>query len=795
MKKSILVYLSSFCLFFLCAMPVVLQAQQKAVISGKVYSPSNEEIDGISVIVKGSNLGTSTNANGYYQLKNVNQGYITLVFSGLGYLSQEKTIEVNKGAVSLNVTLNEDLKQLKEITVSGAKKFAEKKSDYVARLPIANLENPQVYTVVPKELFQEQISTDFRSALQTVPGLTNITQGVGSGGVGLAIRMRGFSGANAGGAIRNGMATNWVSLSDPVNLEAIEVIKGPSSTLFGGILVSYGGLVNRVTKKPFGYTAGSIDYSTGSFGLSRLTLDVNAPVNEDKSLMLRVNAAYHNEDSFQDYGKNITQVIAPSLKYVINDRLTFDLDLEAFQTKRNTTYIGSVPTNGNVTVKTIDDLNIDFNKSFSTDDYLSESKIFNAFAKASYKISDQWKSETNYSYANTQNQANYLFLKFLTDSTFNRQVMNIPSTFGINQIQQNFIGDFKIGSLRNRLLVGLDYNLLKTNDRRTGQITYDTFNFNKPTPDLSQEKYADILSTATRGTNNRQFETYSAYVSEVLNVTDGFIAMASLRVDRYKSKFDDYKQTAFSPKFGVVYQLVKNKVSLFGNYMNGFSNVSPLAIFGETEKVAAKPEEANQIEGGLKLEILDGKLNGTLSYYDISVKNKVRSDPFNPGFSLQNGTQSSKGFEADLIANPFPGFHIILGYAYNESLYTKGDSSIVNLRPTGTPYHTGNTWISYKFINGQAKGLGFGIGGNYQSDAKFVNVRTKKAGTSFYNETPFTFGVDGFTRFDATVFYEQPKYRLGLKVNNLTDKKYWTAESWAYREPTRQFIFNVSYKF
>jgi len=144
------------------------------------------------------------------------------------------------------------------------------------------------------------------------------------------------------------------------------VIKGPSATLFGGVMVSYGGLVNRVTKKPFDVTKGDISYNVGSFGLSRLTADINTPLNEDKSLMLRVNAAYHTERSFQDYGRSNTEVIAPALTYKINDKLTLDLDFEAFHTKRNTTYIGSVATNGNVKVTSFDDLNLDFNNHLPT---------------------------------------------------------------------------------------------------------------------------------------------------------------------------------------------------------------------------------------------------------------------------------------------------------------------------------------------------------------------------------------------------------------------------------------------
>src|SRR6202012_760922 len=112
---------------------------------------------------------------------------------------------------------------------------------------------------------------------------------------------------------------------------------------------------------------------------------------------------------------------------------------------------------------------------------------------------------------------------------------------------------------------------------------------------------------------------YSAYASDVLNITDNLLAMASLRVDYFNNTSVDnpvsgtssnsYHQAALSPKFGLVYQLVKNQVSLFGNYMNGFSNTTPGTDFSGK---SFKPEQANQLEGGVKLDLFNGKLSSTI---------------------------------------------------------------------------------------------------------------------------------------------------------------------------------------
>lgn len=763
-------------------------------IKGTVLTADDQPAGSVNVVITELKKSAITDENGIFILHKIPAGTYEIQINMMGHTPAKQQVTVTENETgNVSFQLQSSLKELQEVVVvSGAKKFAEKKSEYVARLPISNLENPQVYTVVPKELFQEQIATDFRSALTTAPGLSNVTQSVGSGGVGLSLRMRGFSGASAAGSIRNGMNTNWVTMSDPVNLESIEVIKGPSATLFGSTLTTYGGLVNRVTKKPFETTKGEISYTTGSWALSRTTIDYNTALDDDKTMLFRINAALDNQKTWQDYGKSRTFVIAPSFTYLVNDRLTFDFDVEIYSGSRNATYIGLGNLNTETSpYKSFDDLNFDFKKSYSTDDLQSEAKTTNVYARATYKISDQWVSQTNFSNAFTNNKANYLFLLINNnpDATalplLQRRLMNINSVFKTSQLQQNFIGTFKIGSLKNRLLVGIDYTYIGTNDSRWFINSYDVAVGNPLTPIngdapfINPEKYNQLIADQTEPwvLNNRDMRTTSVYASDVINFTDRLIGMVSARFDHYEDRIDEYNQDALSPKMGLVYQIVKDKVSVFGNYMNGFNNVGPSETTeSPTNPVPFKLEQANQLEGGVKVELLGGKLNGTLSYYDIKVKDKVR---YTDTFPVQDGTQSSKGFEADLIANPFRGFHVIMGYGYNESKYTSGEMN--GNTPYAAPKNVANLWMSYKILDGKAKGLGFGFGGNTQSD-------------SFANDEN-TFTVNGYAVMDATVFYEKSKFRIGLKLNNIANKEYWTSDYWSNMMPTRQLVANVTFKF
>src|SRR5688500_4312029 len=165
------------------------------------------------------------------------------------------------------------------------------------------------------------------------------------------------------------------------------------------------------------------------------------------------------------------------------------------------------------------------------------------------------------------------------------------------------------------------------------------------------------------------------------------MAMASLRLDYFdtegdiSTEEDDYDQTALSPKFGLLYQPVKDKLALFANYMNGFKNVAPVQVAdtdGSNPRTKTfEPEHADQIEFGVKSNLFADKLNATISYYDIKVSNVVTGDPTNIYNSLQGGKVESKGFEIDLSATPVEGLNIIAGFSHNDSKVVEGDEGNV----------------------------------------------------------------------------------------------------------------------
>lgn len=678
------------------------------------------------------------------------------------------------------------IETLDEVVVTSyMKKYAEKKSEDVAKLPLSNLENPQVYTILPKELMAEQLVTDYQSALQKAPGLANITYIPGSGGVGLSAYSRGFS--TYAGSIRNGTATNYVTLADPFNTEALEVIKGPSATLYGTTLISYGGLINRVTKKPYKYLGGEVSYTTGQWNSNRLTADINTPVSSN--VQARLNLLYQKDGNFQDYGKSSSFGIAPSFSIQASKKLSFDISAEIYNTRRNSTFIGLG--RGKFTQKNFNEFNLDPTISYASNDVLTHVQSFNVYAKATYKISKNWESNTLFSAANAENDANYLFLQITPKDSIARNYMNIPSNFYAQNIQQNFTGNFKVGSMSNRVLIGIDYARNGSSDTRYRIFPFDVVAKNK-TPDyIPLHLYEQKMPTKPFAASKKDWRTTGIYIADVINILDNLTALASIRFDIFQDKSknglpavakqENFRQTAIAPKFGIVYQPIKNRLSLFANYQTGFKNVASQTLPSTQEVVNFKPEYAKQWESGIKVELLNKKLAATLSYYDINVTNIVRPAPNDPLVSIQDGVRESKGFEVDIITSPINGWELVMGYGYNDSKYTKAEASIEGKRPFGVPKHVGNFWTSYRLQEGSLKGLGIGIGGNMQSEINFSD------GSDIL--------VDGYKKFDASLFYEQAKYRIAIKLNNLTNQHYFLMNSWGQFQTPRQFLANFTFKF
>ena len=753
--------------------------QQNSSIHGRILNESGQPVPFANVLLKDQSKGELADEEGFFSIDKLSSGDYLLVVSHLGFAKREIKIKLSAGQTLKipDIKLRENGSDLQEFTVTDSKvnPMANKRTDYVARMPLDNLENPQVYNVVTKELMQEQVIMDVGETMRNAPGVVPVVYP--SGGFGTT-----FRGFNIGINARNGMETTTGRSSvDIANVERIEVLKGPSGTLFGGNVSSFGGVINLVTKKPEEANKTEVSYTTGSYNLQRITADINKPLNKENTVLFRLNAAVHKEKSFLDYGYYDAYLISPSLLYKASDRLTFTLDAEFLNVNstRNL-YSRYAPESG---ITGPEDLKLDYRKALFHHDADAETSSTKIFAEAKYRFSENWTSTTLLSFVGEDVDHSYqYYATWLSPTIAARNSGNWNSIYNnYTNIQENINGEFATGNIKHKVLIGASYRLFQARSESGSTNNIDTVDVTKDFLPLRRQDIDPLLvSGHWPGWNTVNTHTLSGYATDVISWTDRLSTMLSLRVDYFDRKeqggAEGFQQTALSPKLGVVYQVVKDQVSVFGNYMNGFQNQAP-RMQPDGSQLVLDPVYAVQSEGGIKTEVFDKRLSATFSYYHISIDNAIRINT--DGFALQDGEQVSKGFDIELIANPIPGLNVIAGYAYNDNRIVKtSDESIEGNKATDAPEDIVNFWISYTMQH-KLKGLGFGFGGNYV-DKSYM-----------FSDNIFT--IPAYTVLNTSAFYDQPKWRASVKLNNLTNEKYWTI--WGVPQAPTNFAASLALRF
>lgn len=685
--------------------------------------------------------------------------------------------------------------------------YIQKNVNSANKMPLKDIENPQVYNVISKNILKQQAATTFSDALKNATGVSRLWESTGRGSDGAEFyTMRGFS---TQPRLLNGMPSFSNGSLDPANVESIEVIKGPSGTMYGGNLISYGGLINITTKKPYETFGGEMGYINGSYGLNRVTADINTPLNKQTSF--RLNTAYQYRNSFQDAGFSKSLFFAPSLKFVANDRLTFFVNTEFKSSEAANAPMIFLSRYSPLSFQSIDLFEQNYKKSYTSNDLTIKNPTFNLQAYAVYQISENWTSTTILSKTNAKTSGYYHYLwDSANGDEFTRFITKGEAETNATGIQQNFVGTYNIGSVKNKLVAGLDYFQRKFYVGGTGWASFGTVSLVNQTDTMlnaNNVKQQTMLTTphvdaALAGTSaalqSAETKIYSAYASNVIEFLPNLSAMLSLRVDHFTGKPTAYSteeikgKTTLSPKLGIVYQPIKDKLSVFGNYMNGFQYLDAAAVditdnegnVTGREVRFFEPEQANQWEVGTKASLIKDRLSVTASYYDIKVKNKLMGNGID---ATQAGEVQSKGFEVSVLGSPIDGLNIIAGYSHNNNEVIKDaeDSGYLGLRTEEAgPENLFNFWANYTVQQGALKNFGLGFGAN--SASKLLTLNRSTIGT---------FALPGYTVFNAALSYNAEKYSAVLKVDNLTNEKYFIGWSTINPQFARSISLGLNYKF
>jgi iron complex outermembrane receptor protein len=813
----------------------VLSSLAQFSISGKVESESKEPLPGATIELrsKKNSYTAISNDQGIFLLSSLPGGRYMVKVSSIGFEEYIETIVLDEKKVlnDLNVRLIQSHSFLQAVEVTGraSRKYTSDYSFGATKTAMLNKDIPLGIATITKELIQDRQAFQLADAVK-------IASGVIPSSYYNQYAIRGIS-QNEEGQIINGMRTRQYYFLQPLttNIERVEVIKGPASASFSS--VDPGGSINLVTKKPLDVSRKHISVSAGSFSTIRGTFDFTGPLNESKTLLYRLNAAYQEAKSFRDLIGQKNLLLSPSFSYIPNKKTSVNVEL--IYSNNDGKLDRGQPIFGAIAGQTrLNSTPIELNLGAPNDFFKSKELI--VMGNLSHELSRGVSIIASY----MKQTWNEDLLEHRTTNAFAVDLQNQPVTslaamqlvqrqqnWNIDNINSYLKFDFSTGAVRHSLLAGYDlhsWQKLKGGGQNAARGFYlkdgtVTNSFNPanadnyqtivvrgstlPRPNVPHFDLENPVYTI-RNISDYQFSrtqlppalttTNSVFIQEQLQWRK-FTLLASIRnewfrdLTNYKNANEiDVRQSRLLPRIGLTYSVLP-ALNIYATYLQGFqpqANTVSLMPVAAPSGSSFAPLESDLKEIGLKAALLKSKLFLNAAIYEINQRNILMNanDPDNPDLLVTRGAERSRGFEMDAAGYLLPNWQINISYSYIDAIIVNDrDESLKGARKQNTPYNSGNLWTRYNFARGTLlKDLGVGVGLQYNGDR-----------IPWFNRS---FKIPAYTLLDMAVYYNPmgSNMQLSLQVNNILDETYWIgAQNYLRLFPgaPRNLMLTISYSF
>lgn len=667
---------------------------------------------------------------------------------------------------------------IKEVEDRG---YSVDESSTATRIPAPIHDTPRSVEVVTRQVLDDQKVIRFSEALRNVSG---VSQSSTQGGQGGTFMIRGF--ASELNVFKNGFRDDSTFSSrtqrDIINIESVEVVKGPPSYLYGRS--DPGGVINQVTKAPLKNRYYSAEMIVGSYGLYRPQIDIGGPLNESKTLTYRFNGMYESAESYRDGVKSQRIFLAPTFGWEMSSRTTLRFEGE-YLFDRSPIDRGLIAFGNGVAPIPISRFLGDPNRKMEVQQGKATITLW-------HEINDMFRWRTAFRAAAARSRYSSLESNFLvgaeSDGILNLARYEIPTTVQSHYLQNELHGNFFTGSIKHKTIIGIELGRENSSATASGDFGGDTttpgafsyINIFNPNDRLFLNPTLTKFSDASQQNN-----ILGAYVGDQVDLLDNLHMHFGGRFDLFDQTITNRPDgltptgsentktdTAFSPSVGIAYQPWK-PIALYANYTESFApqSAGSRSISGNL----FDPERGKSYEGGVKYEAFGGKLRSTVAVFDIKKKNVLTADPLNGFFfSVATGEQRSKGVEFDISGQILPGWDIIANYAYIDTRVTKDLLFAEGSRAPNSALHQGSLWTTYFFQEGVVKGFGAGIGMYAQGKRNGIFQCQDPANC----QAPFE--IAGYVRMDAALYYRKQevfnKTNLLAAINftNLLDHRYFS---------------------
>jgi len=605
-------------------------------------------------------------------------------------------------------------------------------------------DTPQSINVVPVQVLTDLNSTRIDRALDFAGGVSR--QNNFGGLTFLNYSVRGFT---TGELYRNGFAYNRGSNSAPdtATIERIEVLKGPAASLYGR--GDPGGLVNIVSKKPQADAFSSLQLSAGTWNRYRSSLDVNTPLNDEGTVLSRVNLAVEDNHSFRDHVTSQRKLVSPTLSWQLSPDTFLTIESEFSRTESvfdrgipavngemgavsRTTFLGE-PNDGDV----------------RNDNQLLQISL-------EHFLNDNWKTRLATHYSQGTLQGDSSEPQRLVGSQVSRFYRQRDFEWNDSITQAELHGTFELGGWEHQTLTGLEYENYRNSQKYPQSATslgygLDVFNpvYGRPKPVLANKN--DFFDHT---------ESYAINLQDQIVFSERWRGLVGIRLERIEQHalnrstgVDNVQEKdVATPRIGALYQLTP-QVGVFANASTSFK---PNSI--GTQGQVYKPEKGIGYETGLKLDLLDGRLGATVALFHIDKENVLTTD--GNGDSIAAGKARSQGLDLQFSGQLTDAVRVIGAYAYIDAEVTQDNVIAEGSDLLGIARNSASVMAVYEFQDGELRGSDLGIAGNYVGD------RSGQTGTPF--ELPAYSTVDLLAHYKAS-----EDLTVGLNLNNLFDRSYY----------------------
>ena len=339
-------------IFFSLSISITSYSQNNT-LSGNIFD-DGEVLSYVNIYLKKNKLGTASDDNGFYEIKNIPNGTHTVIISSVGYKTKSVKISFNNDKIIRDFSLVSN-NSLDEIVISGTLR------------PVSKSNSPVPVEVYSQTFFRKNPTPSIFESLQNVNGVRpQLNCSVCNTG---DIHINGLEGSYTfvlidGMPIVSGLSTVYGLTGIPQALiERVEVVKGPASTLYGSEAV--GGIINVITKKPTNAPLLSTDTFVSSWGEVNLDIGLRYNVSEKVQGLLGVNyfnfqnRIDNNKDNFTDMTlqnrisifnkvnieRKSNKIFTIAGRYVYEDRWGGEMDWEKEFRGGNQIYGESIYTN------------------------------------------------------------------------------------------------------------------------------------------------------------------------------------------------------------------------------------------------------------------------------------------------------------------------------------------------------------------------------------------------------------------------------------------------------------------